>query len=97
MTAVAKAEHYTKIALTKDTPYLALMVKLWGVNCEYFGENWPHYNGTELYSSTPWQGTPSHHLPHHEMITDIHVFILYMHHNTQNVIHSHNVYNVLRN
>ena len=28
------------------------MGELWDVYCEYFGENWPHYNGTELYSST---------------------------------------------
>ena len=31
---------------TKDTPYLALAGKLWGVCCDDLGENWPHYNGT---------------------------------------------------
>ena len=26
--------------LTKDTPYLTLTRELWGVSCEYFGENY---------------------------------------------------------
>ena len=34
-----------------DTPYLALMGKLWGVLCEDLGENLPRYNGITLYVS----------------------------------------------
>ena len=34
---------------TKDTPYLALAGKIWGVICEDFGEKWPRYKGTALY------------------------------------------------
>ena len=36
----------------KDTPYLALTGKLWGVFCEHFLENWPRYNGIALYIIT---------------------------------------------
>ena len=35
---MTNAEHESKITLTKDTPYLALTSKLWGVYHEYFGE-----------------------------------------------------------
>ena len=34
--------------LKTDTPYLALLGKLWGVYYEKFKENWLHYNGTAL-------------------------------------------------
>ena len=37
------------LKLTTDTPYLTLTGELWGVYCEDFVENWPHYNGTALY------------------------------------------------
>ena len=44
---------------TKDTPYLALAGKLWGVFCEDFGENWPCYNDTALYLvSVVWDAEP---------------------------------------
>ena len=33
----------------KDTPYLALTGEVWGVFREYFGWNWPRYNGTTQY------------------------------------------------
>ena len=41
----------------KRHPYLALTGELWGVFCEYFGENWPWYNSTALYISSfnPYQ------------------------------------------
>ena len=32
--------------LTTDTPYLTLTGELWGVYCEYYGENWPYYHVT---------------------------------------------------
>ena len=35
--------------LTTATPYLALTGELWGVYYENFQENWPCYNGTQLY------------------------------------------------
>ena len=37
-----------RLNLQKNTPYLALTGELWDGFCEYFGENWPHYNGTTL-------------------------------------------------
>ena len=44
------AEYQSKVAPTKDNPYFTLMIgELWFVFCEYFGENWPHYNGPALY------------------------------------------------
>ena len=33
------AERELDFNLTTDTPYLALTGELWGVYCEYFGEN----------------------------------------------------------
>ena len=42
------AEHKSNIRLTKDTPYLALTVEMWGIFCEDLEENWPRYNGTAL-------------------------------------------------
>ena len=44
----AEYENMKKFKLTKDTPYLILMGKLWGVYCEDFGENWLHYSSTSL-------------------------------------------------
>ena len=44
------AESESDIRITTDTPYLALTGELWGVYCEDFGENWPRYNGTTLYT-----------------------------------------------
>ena len=38
---MSAAEHKSEIELTKDTPYLALMDKLWGVYCEDLQDNWP--------------------------------------------------------
>ena len=46
---MAAAAHKSDTELTKDTPYLALPGKLWGVCCEDLGENWPCYNGIALY------------------------------------------------
>ena len=46
---MAEARHAPEVIFTKDTPYLALMDELWGVFCEYLGENWPRYNDTALY------------------------------------------------
>ena len=43
------AEYQSQAKPTKHTPYLALTGELWGVFHEYFGENWPRYNGTTLY------------------------------------------------
>ena len=43
------AECISNFNLTTDTPHLALTGELWGVYCEYFGENWLHYNSTALY------------------------------------------------
>ena len=42
-------DNTTDFELTKDTPYLDLTGKLWGVFGEDFGENWPNYNCTELW------------------------------------------------
>ena len=36
--------------LFKSRLYLALTGEPWGVFCEEFGENWPRYNGTVLYT-----------------------------------------------
>ena len=47
-TVMTMAERKSNIRLTKDTPYLALMGKLWGVFCEDLGENWRCYNGTTV-------------------------------------------------
>ena len=49
MTRVFGVEFQSEFESTKDTPYLALMGKLWGVFCEDFRENWWPYNGTTLY------------------------------------------------
>ena len=46
---MAAAEHKLDIESTIDTPYLALMGKLWGVCCGDLGENWLRYNNTALY------------------------------------------------
>ena len=46
---VTDAEQKSEFVFTKDNPCLALTGELWGVYCEYFGENWPRYNGTALY------------------------------------------------
>ena len=35
---------------TKDTSYLAVKGELWGIFREYFGEKWPRYNGTTMYT-----------------------------------------------
>ena len=43
------AESESDIRITRDTPYLTLISKLWGIYCEDLGENWLHYNGTTLY------------------------------------------------
>ena len=43
------AESVSDLRITTDTPYLSLMSELWGVYCEDFGENWPRYNGIQLY------------------------------------------------
>ena len=48
-TAVAEVEHKSEVNLTKDTPYLTPMGKLWDIYYEDLGENWPHYIGTTLY------------------------------------------------
>ena len=43
------AEHKSGLALTKDTPYLALAGELWDVYCDEFSEYWSRYNGIALY------------------------------------------------
>ena len=43
-----EAKYQSEAEPTKDTPYPALTGKLWGVFCEYFGENWLRYSGTAL-------------------------------------------------
>ena len=45
-----KVEHKLDFKLTKDSPQLALMGKLWGVCCEYFEEDVLCYNGIVLYN-----------------------------------------------
>ena len=42
-------EYVSKFELTKKHPYLTLTGELWGVFCGDLGENWPCYNGTDLY------------------------------------------------
>ena len=44
--ATTAAEHKSDIELTKDTPYLTLMGKLWVVCCEDLGKKLLSYNGT---------------------------------------------------
>ena len=44
------AKHNPDFGFPNDTPYLAFPGELWGVYCEYFGENLPPYNGIALYS-----------------------------------------------
>ena len=41
---------FTGICIHNRHPYLTLTCELWGVYCSEFGENWPRYNGTALYS-----------------------------------------------
>ena len=51
-TAITVAESESDFRITTDmtdTPYLALMGEQWGVFCEDFGENWPHYKNTAMY------------------------------------------------
>ena len=43
------ADHTSDLKLTTDTPYLILTGELYGVFCEDFWENWPHYNSTALF------------------------------------------------
>ena len=50
MIAETQPEYESHAGSTKNTPYLALTGEIWGVFCEYFWENWPHYNGTALYT-----------------------------------------------
>ena len=49
--AMTGAECVSDFNLTTDTPYLALMGEIWDVYCEAFGDNWPCYNDTKLYST----------------------------------------------
>ena len=44
-----EAEYQSDAGSTKDAPYLALTVELWGVFCEYLWDDWPRYNGIALY------------------------------------------------
>ena len=48
-------EQKSNIRLTKDTPCLALMGKLWGVFCEDFGEKKHHCDGIILYLQNQYQ------------------------------------------
>ena len=48
-TKVTEVEYKSEFESTKGTTYLALTFGLWGVFSEYFGENWPRYNGPVLY------------------------------------------------
>ena len=50
--AITAAEHKSDFELTKDTPNLALMRKIWGVYCENFVEKLQSYIGTALYMYT---------------------------------------------
>ena len=52
-TSLTEADYKLEFEHTKDTPYLALAGELWGVFCEDFGENGPHYNGTALQKKVP--------------------------------------------
>ena len=47
--ALRVAEYKSDFKFTRDNPYLARTGELWSVFCEYFGGNWPRYNGTALY------------------------------------------------
>ena len=58
-TAMTESEYKWEFKATKETPYLALMGKLWGVFCDDLGENWPYHNGTALYKAVfPGMGFP---------------------------------------
>ena len=46
------AERESDIRITTDIQYLALAGELRDVYCKDFGEKWPRYNCTELYSLT---------------------------------------------
>ena len=46
-----EAEYQSDAETTKDTTYLVLTGKLWGVFCEYLWENQLRYNGTALYTA----------------------------------------------
>ena len=48
---------YKCVWIHKRHPLWRLIGELWGVNCEIFGENWPHYNGTALYNAVSSQPT----------------------------------------
>ena len=49
-TVAIGAEYETEPGLTKDIPYLALIMgELWGISCEDFGDYWLWLNGTTLY------------------------------------------------
>ena len=67
---MAAAERKSDFKHTPDTPYLALTGELWGVYCEDLGENWPRYNGTELYFVNwyPILSTPTAYIPLHDTL-----------------------------
>ena len=46
ITPATEAKYKQEFKPTKDTPYLALAGKLWGVFCENLRENQPRINGT---------------------------------------------------
>ena len=48
-TITTEIKYASEVIFTKDTPYLALTGKLWGVFCEDLGENWLRYDSTALY------------------------------------------------
>ena len=52
-TAITVAESESDFRIATDTPYLALTGELWVVYCENFGDNWPRYNDTILFSRLP--------------------------------------------
>ena len=76
---MTKAKHDTDFELTLDTPYLALTGKVWGVYREYFGENWPRYNGTALYFASLIEktGYPLQHGPHY-VLSSLLIKYMYM-------------------
>ena len=43
-----EAKYTSEFIFTKDTPYLALPVELWGVFCKDMGKYWLRYNGTAM-------------------------------------------------
>ena len=49
-TFVTEAEHKAGFVFTTNTSYPAHTGELWGVYCGEFGENWPRYSGTALYT-----------------------------------------------